>query len=182
MPRIRSSCLSPKPETLNPETEIGTSGTGPGPGPLYTPPTTHECETEQTCGVLWANPMANSKAIPCANGDRTSRRERSNLAHVAALQYENSLFKLCGDQRPPTRRNRRFPGSTHPMNALNEPKCQTEDAPAAESLYKRFHDKKLRAYWLIVANPHQQSKLNQRSCKGIGSRLEASTRSLMPPA
>ena len=56
---IRSSCISPKPETLNPETESDTSGAGPGPGPLYVPPAAGECETEQTCGLVSANPTAN---------------------------------------------------------------------------------------------------------------------------
>ena len=54
--RIRSSCPRPKPETLNPKTESGTSGAGPGPGPLYTPPATHECETEQTCEMCEQTP------------------------------------------------------------------------------------------------------------------------------
>ena len=68
--RCKYLCPSPKQlpkhytqETLNPET--GTSGAGPGAGPLYHPPATHECETEQTCELhnVWANPTANSKAI-----------------------------------------------------------------------------------------------------------------------
>ena len=48
----RSSCLSPKPETLNPETESDTSGAGPGPGP----PAARECETEQTCELCVGKP------------------------------------------------------------------------------------------------------------------------------
>ena len=63
--RTRSSCLSPKPETLNPETVSGTSGARAGPQcPLYNPPTTRECETEQTCELCGQTPPANSKAIP----------------------------------------------------------------------------------------------------------------------
>ena len=42
-------CLSPKPETLNPETESGTSGAGPGPGPLCTPPATHPNKLVELC-------------------------------------------------------------------------------------------------------------------------------------
>ena len=38
--------------------------------------------------------------------------------NAAAMQYENSLFKLCGDQRPTTRRNRKFPGSTRRMSSF----------------------------------------------------------------
>ena len=38
--------------TYMPESEAAESGTskaGPGPGPVYTPPATQECEKEQTC-------------------------------------------------------------------------------------------------------------------------------------
>ena len=49
--RTRSSCLSPKPETLNPETESRTSGAGPGPGPLYNPPRPNKLASF----VMWAN-------------------------------------------------------------------------------------------------------------------------------
>ena len=59
--RTRSSCLSPKPETLNPETESGTSGAGPGPA-------TRECQTEQTCELCGQTP-AQIKSDSCVNGD-----------------------------------------------------------------------------------------------------------------
>ena len=107
--RTQSSCLSPNPETLNPETESGTWA-GPGPGPLCTPPAARECEAEQTCE------FCGQKAILVRmEMARTYGTYEQLSIDAAARSYEKSLLKHCGDQRPPTWRNRRFPGSTHRM-------------------------------------------------------------------
>ena len=118
--RTQSSCLSPKPETLNPETESDTSGAGPGPGPLYVPPAAGECETEQTCEVCdVANPTANSEAILLRmETARTYETYEQLSIHAAARHYAISLLTLCGHQCPATRRNRRFPGTTHRVKSF----------------------------------------------------------------
>ena len=132
--RIRNSCLSPKPETLNPETGSGTSGTGPGPGPLYTPPATRKCETEQSCGVVSANPTVNSEAIPVRMAMQTYEIYEQLSIHAAGRQCEKSLLKLCGDQRPPTRRNRRFLGTTHRMISFKAASANTNVRPRKHQL------------------------------------------------
>ena len=67
-----------EPETLNPETESGTSGAGPGPGPLYTPPATREWETEQTCELCGQTPPSTLRRFLCEWRSHKHMRYMSN--------------------------------------------------------------------------------------------------------
>ena len=138
----------------------------PGHGPFYTPPATRECETEQTCGVVSANPTVNSEAIPVRMAMQTYEMYEQLSIHAAARPYAKSLLKLCGDQRPPTRRNRRFLGTTHRMISFKAAFANTIVRPKKHQLpgsfYESFRDQNLRS---PAPAFHTKNKVVERSCR-----------------
>ena len=147
--RIRSSCLSPKPITLNPETESGTSGAGPGPGAHYTPPATHEWETEQTCELCGQTPPPTLRRFLCEWRWRKRMRYEQLSSCCSYAICEKSLLKLCGDQRPPSAEPQvsyKYTSDDFFQSSIRKYKCQTEETPAAGSFYESFRDQNMRTY------------------------------------
>ena len=146
MPRIRSSCLSPKPETLNPETEKRNLKGGPEPGPLYTPRATHECETEQTCESCGQTLLPTLRRFVCCWRRHKHVRYEQLSSHCCSHAIRTITFSSTPDNSAEPQVSWNYTSAEFFQSSSSEHECQTEEAPAARNFYISLHDQNMRTY------------------------------------